>query len=89
MTEKLENLINQLSASEQITLAEEIEWQYAVEFKDEGLNMNSHDRVLKEMNQGKEPKGHCEAMTNRNNNILTVSKKELEKDLSKQKKEKG
>ena len=45
---------------------------------------NSHDRVLDHMNQGKEPKGHCQAMTNRSNNMLEVSKKELERDLSKQ-----
>lgn len=86
VTKKLENLINQLSASEHIALAEQIERLYAVEYisKDEGLKMNSHDRVLDHMNKGKEPKGHCEAMTNRNNNGISVAKKEIERDLSKQ-----
>lgn len=45
---------------------------------------NTHDRVLEQMNKGKEPKGHCQAMTNRINNMQAVTKKELEKDLSKQ-----
>ena len=37
MTEKLKNLIDQLSPSEHIALAEHIERQYAVEFKDKKI----------------------------------------------------
>ena len=37
MTDKLKNLINQLSPSEHIALAEQIERQYAVEFKDKKM----------------------------------------------------
>jgi len=44
---------------------------------------NSHDRVLDHMNKGKEPKGHCEAKANRTNNMLEVSKKEIEEELKK------
>lgn len=50
---------------------------------------SAYDRVLDHMNQGKEPKGHCQAMTNRSNNMLEVSKRELEKELLKQNKLKG
>lgn len=45
---------------------------------------NSHDRVLNHMNKGKEPKGHYEAMTNRNNKSIEIAKRDIEKDLSKQ-----
>lgn len=45
--------------------------------------MNSHDRVLTHMNKGKEPKGHCEAMSNRNNIALIVADREFKKVLKK------
>ena len=43
--------------------------------------MNSHDRVLVKMNQGKEPKGHCEAVNNRNNKGLEIADKNFKKEL--------
>lgn len=45
--------------------------------------MNTHDRVLKHMNQGKEPKGHCEAMSNRYENGLRIADKTFKKVLEK------
>jgi len=44
-------------------------------------HQSAYDRVLKHMNQGKEPKGHCEAMNKRCENILQVAKRNIEKDL--------
>ena len=45
--EKIDNLVNQLSASEHIALAEYIERQYAIEYKGEGvLRDDIRDRIF-------------------------------------------
>ena len=46
--------------------------------------MKTYDRVFGYMNQGKEPKGHCEAVNNRNKNGLEVADRGFKEELGKQ-----
>ena len=47
-------------------------------------HQGTYNRVFGFMNQGKEPKGHCEAMTNRCHNSIEVANRGFEKELGKQ-----
>ena len=44
-------------------------------------HQSAHDRVLTHMNKGKEPKGHCEAVNNRNIKGLEIADKNFKKEL--------
>ena len=41
----------------------------------------TYERVVKYINKGKEPKGHCEAMEQRHNKSLEIADKTFKKEL--------